>query len=620
MAKKNSVYKKKEDGSFEFWGYLPKEDVVSALTYTTDIGNIKTRLNEVETYGSRLDTVEGDISGINTALDSCAKKTEIPTNVSQLANDSGYDTASSVNEKLKSYIKTSEANLAYVHSGALKYSDINTSYIGSVEGGTGASPYGNSWDALIRIEHRNGESDGPSYKTEILTNLIGHGNLYWRKTVANPNGWGVWKTILDSSNYGSFITKQWLTSTLGFGSYQSNITWGSMTSGYTPLWGSDNPNGGGIHFAEKDGQTSMQIDGTFRQREGNYEVIDTSTIGSQRVDYANSAGYATSAGKSNECASTTLLKAEGENLGAKIQSQYTSGTSGNVTYNQATWYVLGNDGDTYNLSKMVTIDTFNSKLADALKTINVEYATRSDVTSMLDSGNYMSTSLDNVYDSSNPTGLTYKSYPKFTLGSYTGYGILQGNIDGIGTFQVAFNPLREGRIYFRATDTKNYSDPWKRIVFEGDYPIVDNLTSVSAGSPLSANQGRILNNKFSDYQPKLGPSVGIQAKWLSFTSGSYPTSYNISGIWCGSVSLTLSGSVGSNASANFTISSSYQSSYSSGAWYVCAVPVSGGYVDTMAYGVEYTNNTAYGGKIWARRVYSGSTVTYTFNIIAIRLY
>ena len=49
MAKKNSVYKKKEDGSFEFWGYLPKEDVVSALTYTTDIGNINTRLTTAET-------------------------------------------------------------------------------------------------------------------------------------------------------------------------------------------------------------------------------------------------------------------------------------------------------------------------------------------------------------------------------------------------------------------------------------------------------------------------------------------------------------------------------------------------------------------------------------------
>lgn len=48
MANKNSVYKKEKDGSFEFWGYLPTEDVVSALTYTTDIGGINTRLTTAE--------------------------------------------------------------------------------------------------------------------------------------------------------------------------------------------------------------------------------------------------------------------------------------------------------------------------------------------------------------------------------------------------------------------------------------------------------------------------------------------------------------------------------------------------------------------------------------------
>lgn len=37
-----------------------------------------------------------------------AKKTEIPTNVSQLTNDAGYDTAASVNSKLESYAKKTE--------------------------------------------------------------------------------------------------------------------------------------------------------------------------------------------------------------------------------------------------------------------------------------------------------------------------------------------------------------------------------------------------------------------------------------------------------------------------------------------------------------------------------
>lgn len=86
---------------------------------------------------------------------------------------------------------------------------------------------------------------------------------------------------------GEDLTRQNLTSKLGFGNYEPNITWGSMTSGYTPIWGCNNTYGGGIHFAEKDEQTSMQIDGTFRQREGMYEVIDTSTIGDYTYLKAN---------------------------------------------------------------------------------------------------------------------------------------------------------------------------------------------------------------------------------------------------------------------------------------------------------------------------------------------
>lgn len=48
MATKKEIYTKKSDGSLQFVGYLPTEDVVSALTYTTDIGGINTRLSTAE--------------------------------------------------------------------------------------------------------------------------------------------------------------------------------------------------------------------------------------------------------------------------------------------------------------------------------------------------------------------------------------------------------------------------------------------------------------------------------------------------------------------------------------------------------------------------------------------
>lgn len=662
------------------------------------------------------------------------------------ANESSIN---NLNNAVADRYTKAESDLAYVHSGALPYSEINTSYVGSVEGGTGSSPYGNKWDALIRIEHRNGgPADGHYYKTEIITNLIDHGDLFWRKTVADPNAWGEWKTLIDSSNLDSFLTKKRLTSDLGFGTYQPNIYWGSMTSGYAPLWGCDNPYGGGFHFAEKDGQTSMQINGTFRQREGLYEVIDTSTIGSQHVAeadtftygrgvflnansvnentswvkavfgdesdrhfhiaevrtqdtapqhllnnyssgiawkgadtygaltvnysgpnaylcggngtspvwgrnivlsengsniadqsvaYADRAGYASSSNTATICESTALLTAEGTNLGAKIRSQYTTGTlGGGVTYHQATWYVVGNDGDTYNFSKMITTDNFGTNLTEALKNTQVEHTIRSDYATFLDNGNNDSTSISISYDNDNVTSLKYTSYPKLKINYVTGYGVLEGNVYNHGSFQLAVSGKSNGTIFIRSVEKGGREPSWVKLLTEND--IADSLGTTDSKKVLSARQGSVLSGKIadnknniaslktdvvrtrnmlSDYQPKLNNTIGATMQWLSFKKGS---SYSISGIWCRSVTLTLNGSVGSNASSNFTIDSNYQSSYSNGDWYICVSPISGGYVDTMAYGVEYLDKTAYGGKIWARRVYSGTNTTYSFNIIAIRFY
>lgn len=68
------------------------------------------------------------------------------------------------------------------------------------------------------------------------------------------------------------------TKPLGFNTRQTSISWGTLAnSSYTCITRWDTANGGSVVFADKDGQTSMQIDGNFYQSEGNYKVLDTST-------------------------------------------------------------------------------------------------------------------------------------------------------------------------------------------------------------------------------------------------------------------------------------------------------------------------------------------------------
>lgn len=366
-------------------------------------------------------------------------------------------------------------------------------------------------------------------------------------------------------------------------------------------------------------------------------AISDKTIGSQSVAYADRAGYANSSGTAAVCESTTLLAAEGTNLGAKIRSQYSTGTpGGSVTYHQATWYVIGNDGDTYNFSKMITTDNFGTNLTEALKNTKVEHTIRSDYTTYLGNGNNDSTSISISYDNDNGTSIKYTSYPNLKINYVTGYGVLEGNVYNHGTFQLAVSGKSNGTIFTRSVAKDGSAPSWVKLLTEND--IADNLGTTDSKKVLSASQGSVLSGKVADnknniaslktdvnglmnmasgWQPKLNSETGATMQWLSFKKGS---DYSISGIWCGSVDLKLSGSVGTNASSNFTIASSYESSFRNGSWYICVSPTKGGYVDTMAYGAEYLNTTAYGGKIWARRVFPAADTTYSFNIIAIRLY
>ena len=111
-------------------------------------------------------------------------------------------------------------------------------------------------------------SSKPSYSwSEISgkpTNFITSGNI-GSQTVSKADSAG-------SANTASMIS--------GFGTRNDNTGWGKLTAknGYTIRFGSDQPGGGGTVFAEKDGKTYMQIDGTLFVNEGNKEVAVKSDI------------------------------------------------------------------------------------------------------------------------------------------------------------------------------------------------------------------------------------------------------------------------------------------------------------------------------------------------------
>lgn len=122
------------------------------------------------------------------------------------------------------------------------------------------------------------------------------------------------------------------------------------------------------------------------------------------------------------------------------------------------------------------------------------------------------------------------------------------------------------------------------------------------------------NSDLSGYQKAITKSTDVTMRTLSFKNGS---SYSISGIYCAKVSVTVGASVGNEGSATFTVSSNYQSEFANGTWYYVITPTSGGYVNTICFGVSGSTN---GGTIWAKRAIAAQQTTYTFTVMMIRQY
>lgn len=138
---------------------------------------------------------------------------------------------------------------------------------------------------------------------------------------------------------------------------------------------------------------------------------------------------------------------------------------------------------------------------------------------------------------------------------------------------------------------------------------------VSGTNIKTVNNQPLLGSGNITVSATLNSSSDVTIRTLSFKKGSL---YSISGIYCTKVQVTVGGSVGSEGSASFSVSSDYQSSFANGNWYFVACPTHGSWINTMCFGI--TDTTATGGKLWAKRAISTNQVTYDFTIIMVRLY
>ena len=207
------------------------------------------------------------------------------------------------------------------------------------------------------------------------------------------------------------------------------------------------------------------------------------------------------------------------------------------------------------------------------------------------------------------TAIYDRDYNSTTGALYSSHGLL---IDAYGS---AF-------LLFGSKD----SETIKRIATTDDTNSLQNsingkqATLVSGTNIRTINGNSILGSGNLSISATLPSNSDITIRTLSFKRGS---SYSISGIYTKRVTVSVAGSVGSEGKTSFTIDSDYQSSFTSGTWRVTGTIVGGGYIDTLAIGVELNNSSApSGGNVFLKRVlYSDSqTRTYDVDLIMIRLY
>ena len=169
--------------------------------------------------------------------------------------------------------------------------------------------------------------------------LDGHDSSYFYPA-SNPNG------------YIASISKQDVTTALGLGSVRSSVSWGTVTEGnrYNILWAADHPDGGGFSIGEKNGQTSMQVDGEVYVGEGQYRLAHVGEAqpadggNSDTVDGEHASAFAHIGSGNNLIVAGNefnfISDNYGGNDGADVWINYTTPSRNDSA--KITGYILGN--------------------------------------------------------------------------------------------------------------------------------------------------------------------------------------------------------------------------------------------------------------------------------------
>lgn len=158
----------------------------------------------------------------------------------------------------------------------------------------------------------------------------------WAPTKTGSGASGTWGINI-SGNAASATKANTATLLSGF-AYIDNGTWGHSTGTY--ITGFQEKGGGSIQWRAEGGRLYERVDGTFWQREGTYEVIDTSTVN-------NYAPTKTGGGASGTWGINISGNAVNDGNGANIANTYLKKSGGNMNgplnFANGTWNLVGDD-------------------------------------------------------------------------------------------------------------------------------------------------------------------------------------------------------------------------------------------------------------------------------------
>ena len=240
----------------------------------------------------------------------------------------------------------------------------------TTDGGLYTQSYNDSWVGQIAQDYRNGrlfvrgKNNGRWTSWLALLDSSNYNNYAPTKTGGGASGtWGINIT----GNAASATKANTATLISGF-AYIDDGTWGHSTGTY--IAGFREKGGGSIQWRAEDGRLYERVDGTFWQREGTYEVIDTSTVNNY-APTKTGGGASGTWGINISGNSATATKATQDSAGQQINTTYIKGLS---VSGKTITYTKGN-GTTGTITTQDTVYTLPAASSSTLGGIKMSYGT-----------------------------------------------------------------------------------------------------------------------------------------------------------------------------------------------------------------------------------------------------